>query len=71
LCFRWAVGTSYRVAFGQDPMTQKGGGLLSHFVPVPGTIYLTDDAKMEVCTPVLMTRFCCRLKVDTNSTNKN
>ncbi|BDA46012.1 probable lipase at C-terminar half [Coccomyxa sp. Obi] len=44
--FRWVVGNSYRMSFSRDPMIQKGGGLLGSFVPVRGTIYLTDDAEM-------------------------
>ncbi len=44
------MGNSYRVSFSHDPMIQKGGGLLGAFVPVRGTIYLTDDAEM-VCIP--------------------
>ena len=40
------MGNSYRVSFSHDPMIQKGGGFLGAFVPVRGTIYLTDDAEM-------------------------
>lgn len=46
VCLRWVVGNSYRVSFSHDPMMQKGGGLLGAFVPVRGSIFLTDDAEM-------------------------
>lgn len=64
------MGTSYRVAFGHDPMTQKGGGLLSHFVPVPGTIYLSDDANMEVMNTCAADLFVAESKPDTDGTYK-
>lgn len=45
---RWVVGNSYRVTFGHDPISQMGGGVLSSFESVPGTVYLDQNANMEV-----------------------
>jgi hypothetical protein len=42
------VGISYKVNFGHDPVTSRGGGMLSSFEAVPGTIHLDGAANMEV-----------------------
>ena len=45
---RWVVANSYRVSFGHDPYVTSGGGMLSAFEPVPGTVYLDEQANLEV-----------------------
>ena len=45
---RWVVANSYRVSFGHDPFATAGGGMLSAFEPVPGTVYLDEAANLEV-----------------------
>ena len=55
---RWVVGVSYKVGFGHDPMLSMGGGMLSSFEPVPGTIHLDSSSSMEVtlgCPSMLAT----------------
>lgn len=42
------MGISYKVGFGHDPVSSMGGGMLSSFQPVPGTIHLDSSANMEV-----------------------
>jgi hypothetical protein len=42
------VATSYRVSFGHDPVIHAGGGMLGSFEFVPATIYLDEEANMEV-----------------------
>ena len=39
---------SYKVGFGGDPVQNWGGGMLSSFEAVPGSIHLDADANMEV-----------------------
>ena len=61
------MANSYRVSFGHDPYATSGGGMLSAFEPVPGTVYLDEHANLEVRTGSTFPVLCQVLNMKSGS----